>query len=366
VEGLEKSYGVNVIKGTARFRNDTTLHIATEEEGKTLNFANCIVATGSTPIELPGAEFDGETIISSREALELVEIPDRFVVIGGGYIGMELGTVYQKLGSDVTVLEAGERILGNNDPQAAQVVQERAEELGMTIHTETRADEVEVAGGTATVTTDDETFEAEKVLVAIGRKPNMEGLEPENAGLEMTEEDFIQIDDRLQTNKDHIYAIGDVADQPLLAHKAYKEAKIAAEVIAGRKRLKEYQAVPACVYTDPEIAEAGMSVEEAEEQGFDVATGEFSLSHNGRAMTLNDTAGFVRLVATEEDNVLLGATICGPHASDLISELVLAIEMGALVDDVALTVHPHPTLSEAVQEAAEDLLGRSVHKTGQS
>ncbi|MDY6778504.1 MAG: dihydrolipoyl dehydrogenase, partial [Candidatus Nanohaloarchaea archaeon] len=362
VEMLEEQNGVTIVEGEASFRGEKTLHITTEEEGKRLEFEHCIIATGSTPIELPGASFDGESVISSREALQLEEIPRKLVVVGGGYIGMELGTVYQKLGSQVTVIEAKERILPRNNEEAASIVRERAEELGMDIRTGTEVDSVDVADDEATVTTEAESIEADKVLVAVGRHPRTDGLGLDSAGVTKDDNGFIEVDETLQTSNDRVYAIGDVADQPMLAHKASKEGKIAAEAISGRKSAKDYQAVPACVYTDPEIAETGMSEEEAREAGYDVVTGTFSLSANGRALTMNETEGFVKLIATADDHLLLGATICGPHASELIPELTLAIEMSAFVEDIALTIHPHPTLTEAVQEAAEDLLGHPTHR----
>ncbi len=362
VEQLEQRYGVDIIQGEASFRGPKTVHITQDGSGKTLDFSNCIIATGSSPIEIPGIEFDGETIISSREALQLEQIPKEFIVIGGGYIGMELGMVYQKLGSHVTVLEAGDRILEGNDPEAADVVRDRAEELGMDIRTGVSAESATVEDGTTTVETGEDTLEAGTVLVAVGREPTTKGLDIEKAGIETTEDGFIETDQRMRTEKSHIYAIGDVADQPMLAHKAYKEGVVAAEAIAGMKSAMDVQAVPACVYTDPEIAQTGMTEDEAEEAGYDVVTGRFSFGANGRAMTMDESRGFVTIVATEDDEVLLGATICGPHASEMISELTLGIEMGALVEDIALTVHPHPTLTEAVHEAAEDALGHPLHK----
>lgn len=361
VQQLEELNGVEIVQGEAQLRGPREAHITGEDAGTTINFDSCIIATGSTPITLPDAPFDGEQVISSKEALELEEVPDSMAVIGGGYIGMELGTVYQKLGADVTVLEAGDRILSGNDPEAAQEVRERAEEIGMDVRTGTMVDGVET-GDTVTVSAGDADLEVETVLVAIGREPNTGHLGLRKAGVEVGEDGFIGTDHRCKTSASHIYAIGDVADQPMLAHKASKEGKVAAGAAAGEPVAKDYQTVAACVYTDPEIAEVGMSKDEAEEEGYDVVTGSFKLSANGRAMTMDEERGFVRLVATEEDHVLLGATICGPEASDLISELALAIEMGALVEDIALTIHPHPTLSEAVMEAAEDVLGESVHK----
>jgi len=361
VEQLEELNGVEIVRGEAQLRGPREAHITGDDAGTTINFESCIIATGSSPVALPDAPFDGEDVISSAGALELEEVPDSMAVIGGGYIGMELGTVYQKLGADVTVLEAGDRILSGNDPTAAKEVHDRAEELGMDVRTGTMVDGVET-GDDITVTAGDEDITVETVLVAIGREPNTDHLGLRKAGVDVNEDGFIETDHRCKTSASHIYAIGDVADQPMLAHKASKEGKVAAEAAAGEPVAKDYLTVPACVYTDPEIAEVGMSEDEAEEAGYEVVTGSFRLSANGRALTMDEERGFIRLVATAEDHVLLGATICGPEASDLISELTLAIEMGALVEDVALTIHPHPTLSEAIMEAAEDVLGESVHK----
>ncbi|MDY6789245.1 MAG: dihydrolipoyl dehydrogenase [Candidatus Nanohaloarchaea archaeon] len=362
VEKLEENYGVEISEGHAEFRGSGKIHISSDEGGRTLNFDQCIIATGSKPIEIPGIEFDGETVISSKEALELEEIPDKIVIVGGGYIGMELGMVYQKLGSQVTVIEADDRILSNQDREASEAVNERAEELGMDINTGVKAEEAEVEGDGAVLKTGSGSFEADKILVAVGRQPNTERLGLENTDISKDENGFIEVDEGLETGQSGVFAIGDVAGQPMLAHKGYREGKMVAEIASGEAGVADYQAVPACVYTDPEIAEVGLSKNEAEEEGYSPVVGRFSFSASGRAMTLDRTRGFVKLVASEEENVLLGATICGPHASDLISELALAIEMGALVEDIALTIHPHPTLSEAVMEAAEDLLGRPVHK----
>ncbi len=361
VEKLEENYGVEIVEGHAEFRGSGKVHISSEDEGKTLNFDQCIIATGSKPIEIPGMEFDKDPVISSKEALELDEVPEKLVVVGGGYIGMELGIAYQKLGSQIQIIEAGKRILSNQDREASEAVRSRAEELGIEIETGVEAEEVSEEGNKAVLKTGSGDFEADKILVAVGRKPNTDRLRLENTDVEKDDQGFIQVDGSLETDQSGIYAIGDVAGQPMLAHKGYREGKKAAEVIAGEDTV-DYQAMPACVYTDPEIAEVGMSEEEAKKQGFDPVTGRFSFSASGRAMTMDRSRGFVKLVASEEDKVLLGATICGSNASDLVSELALAIEMGGLVEDIALTVHPHPTLSEAVLEAAEDVLGRPVHK----
>jgi len=361
VSMLEEKHDVTVLQGRAAFRDSSTLHVTGDDAGKTLSFEQCVIATGSSPRSLPDVPFDGETIINSRQALQLAEVPDRFVVVGGGYIGMELGIAYAKLGADVTILEAGERILPNQDAEAAQAVADASEEYGIDIRTGTTVEQIDVEDGRATVSFEGEEVDGDKVLVAIGRTPHTESLDLDKTGVSTDEKGFVKVDGSFRTGAPHVYAIGDVADQPMLAHKASKQAKIVADAIGGEGGMKDYQAIPECVYTDPEIAEVGLSEGEAKEKGYDVVTGRSPLSANGRALTRDETAGFVKLVATKQDNVLLGATICGPDASELISELAFAIEMGALANDLALTIHPHPTLTEAVQEAAEDVVATATH-----
>ncbi|MCJ7479126.1 MAG: dihydrolipoyl dehydrogenase [Candidatus Nanohaloarchaeota archaeon QJJ-7] len=360
VEMLEERFGVEVVTGEARFESDGKVKIS-GEESTTVEFEDCIIATGSSVIEVPGIEIDRETVITSKEALQLDEVPERFVVIGGGYIGMELGTVYHKFGSEVTVLEAGDRILQGFPQELVEPVKKRAEELGMDIVTGTAADEVSVAEGTATVTAGGEEFEAEKVLVSVGRTPNTEGLGLDQTGVQTDEKGFIATDEQLETDTGGIYAIGDVTGEPMLAHKGYQDGKVAAEAVAGEESAAEFE-VPAVVYTDPEIATVGMTEKEAEEQGLDIMTGKFSFSASGRAATLNDQDGFVKVVAEEDSEALLGVQIVGPNASEMIPEATLAIEMGALVPDISMTVHPHPTLSEAFKEAVEDAVGEAIHK----
>ncbi|MDY6768915.1 MAG: FAD-dependent oxidoreductase, partial [Candidatus Nanohaloarchaea archaeon] len=288
-------------------------------------------------------------------------VPDTFAVIGGGYIGMELGMVYAKLGAEVTVIEAGDRILQGFPQELTGPVEDRCEELGIDIMTDTAADSIDVADGGATVDTGDGTVEAETVLVAIGRQPNTDGLGLENTAVEVDDNGFIVVDDQLRTGAEDIYAIGDAAGEPMLAHKGYQEGKIAAEVIAGEAAATDFE-VPAVVYTDPEIATVGLTADAAEEEGYDVATGRFAFAANGRAATLDRSDGFVKAVVDAETEALLGVHIVGPHASEMIPEATLAVEMGAVVSDIAMTVHPHPTLSEAFREACEDAVGTAVHK----
>ncbi|MDY6769353.1 MAG: dihydrolipoyl dehydrogenase [Candidatus Nanohaloarchaea archaeon] len=360
VEQLEERFGVDVVHGEAVLRSPATAHIS-DADTEGVEFEHCILAPGSTVTDLPGIDIDGDTVITSKEALELDAVPDRFAVIGGGYIGMELGMVYAKLGADVTVVEAGDRILQGFPPELTGPVEDRCEELGIDIMTDTAADSIAVEDGAATIDTGDGTVEADKVLVAVGRQPNTADIGLENTAVETDDRGFIEVDDRLQTGEEHIYAIGDAAGEPMLAHKGYQEGKVAAEVIAGEAAAADFT-VPAVVYTDPEIATVGMTEADAEEQGHDVATGRFSFGASGRAATLDEDDGFVKVVAEAGSGALLGVHIVGPHASEMIPEATLALEMGALVSDIAMTVHPHPTLSEAFKEACEDVVGEAVHK----
>ncbi|MFB6166761.1 MAG: dihydrolipoyl dehydrogenase [Candidatus Nanohaloarchaea archaeon] len=361
VEMLEERFGVEIVRGEASFVSENQVEIEGEERNSTVEFEDCILATGSSVVEIPGIEIDRETVITSKEALELEEAPEEFVVVGGGYIGMELGMVYQKFGSEVTVLEAGERIIQGVPEELVEPVRERAEDLGMDIRTGAAAESVEVDDGSAVVEADGGEFEAGKVLVAVGRKPNSEGVGLEEAGIETDEDGFVETDERLRTSNGSVYAVGDVEGEPMLAHKGYQDGKVAAEVVAGEPAAADFT-VPAVVYTDPEIATVGMTVEEAGENGFDAVTGRFSFGASGRAMTLDDEQGFVKAVVDEESEALLGVHIVGPRASEMIPEATLAVEMGAVVEDIAGTVHPHPTLSEALKEAVEDAVGEAVHK----
>ncbi len=360
VKMLEERYGVTVVKGDAYLKGPGEAHVDGSDGSETVSFDDCIVATGSSIVEIPGIDIDGETVITSAEALELDEVPDRMVVIGGGYIGMELGMVYQKLGSDVTVVEAGERILPHLPADLVTPVETRAEDLGMDIRAGTTADDVAVADGTATVTLGDETVEADAVLVAVGREPNTDDVGLENTGAELDDDGFVETDEQMKA-AEGIYAVGDIAGEPMLAHKGYQEGAVAAGAIAGESTAADF-VVPAVIYTDPEVATVGMSRAEAEDSGFEVSVGKFAFGASGRAATLARDDGFVRVVTDAESGALLGAEMVGPRVSELVAEATLALEMGAVVEDIAATVHAHPTLSEAFKEACEDAVGRAIHK----
>ena len=380
VEQLLKGNGVAVVKGRATFTGPNQVLVENPGGGNEVyRFKHCILATGSRPVELPGFAFDGVRILDSTDVLSLDHLPLRLVVIGGGYIGLELGTALAKLGSEVTVLELADQLLPGTDPELVQVVARRLRQLGVKVHTGVRVlrweeepggEGVRVVyrpeprGEGAGSSGDEQAVAADAVLVSVGRRPNTDGLGLELAGVELDERGRVKVDGQLRTSQRHIFAIGDIVPGPMLAHKASREGIVAAEVIAGLPAAADYVAVPAPIFTDPEIATVGLTEEQARQQGYDPVVGRFPYTANGRALTLGERDGFVKLVADRESKVVLGAGIVGPEASDLIAELALAIEMGATLEDLALTIHAHPTLSEAVMEAAEAGLGHAIHVLG--
>ncbi|EMA31156.1 dihydrolipoyl dehydrogenase [Halobiforma nitratireducens] len=383
VEKLCKANGVNLLEGTVTFDDENTARISHSGDGQgseTLEFEHAIVATGSRPIEIPNFSYEDEPVLSSKQALDLDSVPESLVVVGAGYIGMELASVFAKLGTDVTVIEMLDSILPGYDDDLKRPVKQRADDLGIEFEFgytasewEDTADGIRVVadpaediaadGGAEAEPVESESLEldAEKVLVAVGREPVSDTLDLEAAGVETDDRGFIESDSRARTNVDHIFAVGDVAGEPMLAHKGSAEGQVAAEVIAGEPAAIDHQAMPAVVFTDPEIATIGMTEAEAEEAGFETVVGEFPFRASGRALTTGDSEGFVKIVAEKEDGYVLGAGIVGPEASELIGELGLAIELGATLEDVASTVHAHPTLSESVMEAAENALGHAIH-----
>ncbi|KTG19977.1 dihydrolipoyl dehydrogenase [Haloferax profundi] len=370
VEKLCKANGVNLVEGTARFKDENAVRIAHGGEGQgseTIEFEHCIIATGSRVIQIPGFDFADEQVWSSRDALAADTVPDRLVVVGGGYIGMELSTTFAKLGSEVTVVEMLDDILPGYESDVARVVRKRAEELGIDMNfgegaSGWRDEDDGIIVTTETEDGEEAEYRADKVLVAVGRSPVTDTMELENAGIEADERGFFDVDDFRRTDVEHIYAVGDVvADTPMLAHVASKEGIVAAEHIAGEPVAFDSQAVPAAVFTDPEIGTVGMTEDEAEEMGFTTAVGQMPFRASGRALTTGHADGFVRIVADDDSGFILGAQIVGPEASELVAEVALAIEMGATLEDVASTIHTHPTLAEAVMEAAENALGQAIH-----
>ena len=369
VEKLCKANGVNLMKGRAEFAGNDKLRVVHGGSGQgseTITFEHCILATGSRPIEVPGFDFGDSPVLDSKQALAMDDLPDSIVVVGAGYIGMEMSTVFAKLGVDVTVVEMLDEVLQQYGDDLAHPVKQRAEELGIDFHFGLAADHWEESGDGIVVAAEDEDgnlseFETDKVLVAVGRQPVTDTLNLEAVSLEPNDDGRIETDNQARTSIDNVFAIGDIAPGPMLAHKASKEGQVVAEVIAGEPAALDYQAVPAAVFTNPEIATVGLGEDEAIEQGFDPAVGKFPFDASGRALTTNESDGFVKVVADEDSGFLLGAEIVGPEASELVAEFGLAIEMGATLEDVASTIHTHPTLAEATMEACEHALGHAIH-----
>ncbi|MCA1012571.1 dihydrolipoyl dehydrogenase [Halobacillus halophilus] len=366
VEGLLKNNKVDIVKGEVYFVDKNTVRIMDDKNSQTYTFNNCIIATGSRPIELPNFKFS-ERVIDSTGALALNEVPKKMVVIGGGYIGTELGTAYANFDTEVTILEGMKDILGGFEKQMSSLVKKRLKKKGVDIVTSAMAQGVEETEDGVKVTYEvkgeEKTIEADYVLVTVGRRPNTDEIGLEELGVEMSDKGVIQIDKQCRTNFDNIYAIGDIVDGPPLAHKASYEGKIAAEVIAGEKSEIDYLGIPAVVFSDPELASVGYTEDEAKEAGYDVKASKFPFGANGRALSLNDSDGFLKLITRKDDNLVIGAQIAGPNASDMVSELGLAIEAGMTAEDLALTIHAHPTLGEITMEAAEVAMGSPIHIT---
>lgn len=365
VEQLFEHYDIEFKKGKAFFQDSNTLRVDMEHDAETLNFEKCIIATGSQPIEIPGFEFEKDGVISSRDLLQLKEIPDEMVVIGGGYIGMEAVTKFGKFGTTVKVVEAREKILANFDDEIIDQVKDSSEAYETEIYTNAKASRLEENGDKKVVVAEKNgeeiNIQGDLVLVAAGRtaEPGLNNLELQNTDVKV-ENGFVQVDQQMVTDDSKVLAIGDAAGQPLLAHKAYMEAKVAAEVVAGRNSAFESKYIPKVVYTDPEVAVVGMTPEEAKEEYGEVLIGKFPYSASGRARTTNHTEGFVRVVANRNEKIA-GVQIVGPRASDTIAEATLALEMQAYLDDVTRTIHAHPTFPETFAEACEDAKDESVH-----
>ena len=367
VNQLLKGYGVTIIKGEAEFKNSKEISIKASTGNDTVQAKYFIVATGSRPIEIPGFKFDEKDICSSTGALAFDAIPKRVAVIGGGYIGLEISSYLRKLGSEVTVIEAQTALLaGVVDPDCAQVVERKLKKAGVTVLYGAKAKGQKKVKDGYEVTVDingkDEVVKADKILVTVGRRPNGDQANLKAAGIAVDERGFVKVDAQRRTNVQNIFAIGDICGQPMLAHKASHEGVLVAEVISGQNRVYDAKTVPAVVFTDPEIASAGMTEAEAKTKGFnDLMIAKFPFAANGRAVSMMETDGFVKMIADKKTHVLLGVHIVGPEASNLISEAVLAIEMGARIEDLALSIHPHPTLGETMMECAEAVLGHAIH-----
>ncbi len=363
VAQLLKGNQITVIKGEAQFKTAQELVV----NGESIAAKNFIIATGSRPIEIPGFKFDEKDILSSTGALALDHVPKRVVAIGGGYIGLEISSYLKKFGAEVTVVEAqGTLLSGVVDPECAQVVTRKLEKSGVKLVMNAKAKGQKKTSDGYDVTLDingkEEILKADKIIVTVGRRPNGDQMNLKAAGIQIDERGFVKVDAQRRTNISHIFAIGDICGQPMLAHKASHEGVLVAEVIKGHNRVYDAKTVPAVVFTDPEIASAGLMESEARAQGYnDLLIAKFPFAANGRAVSMQETEGFVKMIADKKTHILLGVHIVGPEASNIISEAVLAIEMGARLEDVALSIHPHPTLGETLMEAAEATLGHAIH-----
>jgi len=364
VEGLLKGNKVNIVRGEAYFVDANTLRVMDENSAQTYTFKHAIIATGSRPIELPNFKYTNR-VLDSTGALALKEIPKSIVVIGGGDIGTELSGAYASFGTKVTILEGADEILNGFEKQMSSLVKRNLKKKGAEVITKALAKGVKETEDSVAVTYEvkgeEKTVEADYVFVMVGRRPNTDELGLEQAGVELTEKGIVKVDKQCRTNVGNIYAIGDIVAGPPLAHKASYEGKIAAEAIAGHASEVDYLAIPAVVFSDPELASVGYTEAQAKEEGIEVKAAKFPFAANGRALALNQTDGFMKLVTRKEDGLVIGAQIAGPSASDMIAELGLAIETGMTAEDLAMTIHAHPTLGEITMEAAEVAIGSPIH-----
>ncbi|BAH17420.1 dihydrolipoyl dehydrogenase [Macrococcoides caseolyticum] len=364
VGSLLKGRKVEIVQGEAYFVDQNNLKVMTEKASQTYTFKNAIIATGSRPIEIPNFKFN-KRVIDSTGALALPEVPKHLVVVGGGYIGSELGTAYANFGSKVTILEGAKDILGGFEKQMTQVVKKGLKAKGVEIVTEAMAKSAEESENGVKVTYEAKgethTIEADYCLVTVGRRPNTDELGLEGLGIKMTDRGIIEVDAQSRTSVENIYAIGDIVPGPPLAHKASYEGKVAAEAISGEKSEVDYLGIPAVCFTEPELATVGYTEAMAKEEGLDFKASKFPYAANGRALSIGETDGFLKLITLKEDGLLIGAQVAGAGASDVIAELGLAIETGMTAEDIALTIHAHPTLGEITMEAAEVAMGHPIH-----
>ena len=357
LKGLAKQRKVEVATGVASFISTHQISIDSNGNRKTVNFKNAIIAAGSSVVKLPGFPYDDDRLIDSTGALELQDIPERLLVVGGGIIGLEMSCVYQSLGSKITVVELSDGLMPGCDRDLVRPFQKRVSKLFENIYTSTRVTKMESAAKGINVSFESDkapqTDTFDKVLLAIGRSPNGKLIDAEKAGVNVDERGFIEVDKQQRTNVNHIYAIGDVVGQPMLAHKATHEGKVAAEVISGKKSYFDAKTIPSVAYTDPEIAWMGLTETQAKEDGIAYEKGSFPWAASGRALSIARTEGLTKVLLDPATKRILGAGMVGTNAGELLAEAVLALEMGADIEDIALTVHPHPTLSETLNFACE-------------
>ncbi|HOC11535.1 MULTISPECIES: dihydrolipoyl dehydrogenase [Thermomonas] len=356
--GMAKQRKVRMVQGTARFVSANELEVTTADGAtQLLRFEQCIIAAGSQPVKLPAFPWDDPRIMDSTDALNLAEVPKKLLVVGGGIIGLEMATVYRALGSDVTVVEFMSQLMPGADADLVKPLAERLKKQGVAVHLKTKVVDAKAQKNGISCNFEGESIPAgklfDRVLVSVGRSANGGKLDADKAGVAVGERGLIPVDAQMRTNVPHIFAIGDLVGQPMLAHKATHEGKLAAEVAAGEKKEWVARVIPSVAYTDPEIAWVGVTETEAKTKGLKVGVGKFPWAASGRAIGLSRTEGFTKLIFDEDSHRVIGGGIVGVHAGELISEVALAIEMGCEGHDIGHTIHPHPTLGESVGMAAE-------------
>ena len=367
VEFLLKKNKVTYFKGHGSFKSKNEIVIKdNENKEKIINSDKIVLATGSVPVSLPGIEFDEKIILSSTGALKIDQVPKKMVVVGGGYIGLEMGSVWSRLGTEVHVVEFLENITPGMDKEISQEFMKILKKQGIKFHMRNKVENIKKNNSGATVITSDKdgkknNFDCDVVLISVGRKPNTEGLNLESVGVELDQRKRIKTNENFQTNLDNIYAIGDVIVGPMLAHKAEDEGIAVAENIAGQSGHVNYNTIPGVIYTSPEVATVGKTEEQLKEEKIDYKIGKFSFMANSRAKAIDDTEGFIKILAEAKTDKVLGAHLIGPHAGELIAEICVAMEFGASSEDIARTCHAHPTFSEAVKEAALSVDKRAIH-----
>ncbi|MBY0371066.1 dihydrolipoyl dehydrogenase [bacterium] len=370
VAGLLKSNKVEMFKGNATFKDAKTLEVKTETGVETLTAPNIVIATGSRPVEIPTLKYNGKNVVDSTGALEFAVIPPKLTVVGGGIIGLEIGTAYAKLGSEVTIVEMAPQLLGSVDSELVAVVEKKARKMGIKVLTSTKVLGLKESDAAKAATLHLEvegadkakqTIEATHILVSAGRKPNTDGIGLEKLGIKLDQRGNILTDNQSKTGVGGVYAIGDAAGAPQLAHRASMDGLLVAHNIAGEKSFKDYKSMPWAVFCDPEIAVCGLTEKEAQEKGIKYRVGKFPFVANGRALSTNETDGFIKVLTAENNETILGVHMVGPEVSNLIAEANLAVEMGACAEDIIRTVHTHPTLPEAFPEAVEAAVFQPIH-----
>ena len=367
VEFLLKKNKVSYFKGHGSFKSKNEIKIKDNDKKEiTISADNIVIATGSVPLSLPGINFDEKIILSSTGALKIEKVPKKMVVVGGGYIGLEMGSVWSRLGSEVHVVEYLDHITPGMDSEISQEFMKILKKQGIKFHMQHKVEKIQKKNASAIVFTTDKdgnkkNFDCDVVLISVGRKPNTEGLDIHAAGIELDEKQRVKTDKNFKTNQNNIYAIGDVIKGPMLAHKAEDEGIAVAENIAGQSGHVNYDTIPGVIYTTPEVASIGKTEEQLKEMNIDYKSGKFSFMANSRAKAINDSEGFVKILADSKTDKVLGAHLIGPHAGELIAEIGIAMEFGASSEDIARTCHAHPTFSEAVKEAALSVDKRAIH-----